>query len=233
MYKNSLVSLRNMEAQRSARRKGLGARYKQENQRRIEDIQRAYMEIFREPVERRDADFIGKEYLMEPETGSDLAPTKSLLPRGREDIAPEEIKNDPEWQAELKKLREQYGFEVGELYRLIQGESGFRPTATNPSGAEGLFQFIPKVTEELGYTPGEIKNMTPAQQLSVYGKYLDRWGYDGRNSLSILHAAPAFANASPDTVVYPKGSVEWEQNPPWRPEDGGDITVESINRYYR
>lgn len=171
--------------------------------------------------------------------GSDQAPLSSPRPRSFDEggeleplrMQAEELLADEKFSAKLSEMKEKYNLSEGELFRLIKGESGFNLRATNKSGAAGLFQFMPSVAKELGTTREEILSMDAGDQLELYDKYLDRWGYDGRNSLSILHAAPAYANASPDTVVYEKGTAAWEQNPGWRGEDGR-ITVASINDYY-
>jgi hypothetical protein len=157
-------------------------------------------------------------------------------PKGREDWYQETgLTKDPAFMQEVERLQEKYpGLTKSELFRIIQGESGFNPRAKNKdSSAAGLFQFIPSTAAELGFTTEEIINMEPAEQVRVYDMYLDRWNYSGGNSLGIMQAAPAYANADPTDVIYKKGSKAWEQNPGWRPSDGGDITVESINAYYR
>jgi len=121
-----------------------------------------------------------------------------------------------------------------ELLRVIDGESSMDPTAKNPdSNASGLFQFIPKVAAELGFTPEEIRDMPASSQLKLYEKYLDNYDYDGSVSLGIMQAAPAKRNASPDTVIYKKGSAAWKQNPGWRDKETGNITRASIDAYYR
>jgi hypothetical protein len=120
-----------------------------------------------------------------------------------------------------------------ELLRIIDGESAMNPSAQNKkSKAAGLFQFKPEVAAELGFTTEEIKNMPASEQLLVYERYLDKYDYDGSYSLGILQAAPAKRNASPDTIIYKKGSNAWNQNPGWR-DSSGKITRASIDAYYR
>ena len=43
--------------------------------------------------------------------------------------------------------------------------------------------------------------MTPAQQMKVYGEYLDRWDYNPQNELGIMQAAPAYANRSGNAEI--------------------------------
>jgi hypothetical protein len=142
------------------------------------------------------------------------------------------LDEDPAFQEKLDEMIRKYpGLTKDEIYRVIQGESGFDSAIVNRStGATGLFQFIPSTANELGYTTAQIQSMTPAQQLAVYDRYLSRWNYQG-GQLGIMQAAPAFANRSPDTEVYSRGSRAWSLNPGWRGPDGR-ITVQSINDYY-
>lgn len=156
-------------------------------------------------------------------------------PRAREDFYEDTgLTEDPEFMLQLKRMQEKFpSLTESELFRVIKGESAFNPKAMNKdTNAAGLFQFMPKVAAELGFTTQDILSMAPAEQLKVYEKYLDRWNYSGKNSLAIMQAAPAYANASDDTVIYKKGSKAWKLNPGWRPANGGDITVKSINDYY-
>lgn len=143
------------------------------------------------------------------------------------------LKSDTVFQAKLAEMKAKYpGLTDDKIYKLIAGESSFDPRARNSTtGASGLFQFTPAVAAEYGYTAEQIRGMSSAQQLAVYDRYLDRWGYSG-GSLGIMNAAPAYAGASDDTVVYKVGSAAWKSNPGWRSPNGGAITVASINNYY-
>ena len=142
------------------------------------------------------------------------------------------LDNDPAFQEQLEKMLEKYpGLTKEELYRVMQGESNFNTTALNSdSGATGLFQFIPSTAEMLGYTTGEIQNMSASEQLAVYDQYLDAFDYRG-GSLGIMQAAPGYASRGDGYEVYEPGSRAYEQNPGWVGADG-KITVGSINSYY-
>lgn len=142
------------------------------------------------------------------------------------------LDNDTEFQAQLNEMLEKYpGLTKEELYRVMQGESNFNSTALNSdSGATGLFQFTPGTAEFLGYTTGEIQNMTPSEQLAVYDQYLDAFDYRG-GPLGIMQAAPAYASKGLGYEVYSPGTKAYEQNPGWVGSDG-KITVASINSYY-
>lgn len=145
----------------------------------------------------------------------------------------ETLKNDPAFMSRLSQMKEEFpGLSEREVFKIIEGESNYNPTAKSKAGAVGLFQMMEEPLAELGFTPEEVMNMEPAEQLAVYSGYLKRWGYDGSFGLGIVQAAPAYRNASPDTVIYKKGSKEWKQNPGWRSAGGGDITKRSIENYY-
>jgi hypothetical protein len=158
-------------------------------------------------------------------------------------VPPAELANDPAWQAELAKLKQEFPqLDEQELYRIIQGESGFDSTDVNPSsGATGFFQFMPKTAAGLGTTTGAIQNMTPAQQLEVYGRYLRDSEYQG-GPLGMIQAAPgkyknlirqygSWPAVPRNTEVYEVGSIYWRDNSPWRGSDGR-ITIGSIEAYY-
>ena len=157
---------------------------------------------------------------------------EGATPGQKEFVPPESLKNDPEFQAKLNEMKGKYpGLTDQQIYNVIGGESGFNFKAVNgQSGATGAFQFIPSTASSLGYSTADIQNMSPAQQLSVYDKYLSTNGYKG-GALGIMQAAPAYAGKPNNFEVYPVGSKAWAQNPGWRGSDG-KITVASINRYY-
>lgn len=200
------------------------------------DLQSRYMtmvksifpeqEIQKEYKTEADSEVGLEELYVEDEKGE-----MQRRPQGRSDVVPEKIKSDPEFMKTVKRLAKKYGRPESEFYRLIQGESAFNPRAVSSAGAVGLTQIMPESLAEIGWTPEEVLAMKPAEQLKVHEQYLDRWGYTGKNSLAILNAAPAFANASGSKEVYEQGTTAWEQNPGWRGKDGR-ITVASINAYY-
>lgn len=159
-------------------------------------------------------------------------------------VPPDDLINDPEWQAELANLKRQFPeLDERDLYKVIQGESGFNSTIVNKdSGATGFFQFIPSTARGLGTSTAEIQKMSPAQQLKVYGKYLGQFNYAG-GPLGIMQAAPGtysnlirkfggnYSNVPGNYEVYSTSSAAWRQNPGWRGPDGR-ITINSINQYY-
>ena len=176
-----------------------------------------------------------QDALQKANTETSLKPKtyEQVVSRLKDPEMPNKFKSDPAFLANLEKLKKDFpGVTEQEVFKIIEGESKGDPTEVSKAGAVGMFQMMEDPLAELGFTPDEILSMEPAEQLSVYGLYLKRWGYDGSYGLGIIQAAPAFRNASPETVVYKKNSKEWKQNPGWRPRSGGDITKRSIENYY-
>lgn len=122
------------------------------------------------------------------------------------------------------------------IKRVIQLESGGKPDAVNPtSGATGLIQFMPDTAKALGTTTEELAKMPVEDQVRFVVKYFENAGINENSTpddYALAVAAPAFVGKPDDTVVYEKGSKAWEQNKPWRPPGGGDITVGSIKAAY-
>lgn len=148
-----------------------------------------------------------------------------------------ELDNDAEFQRELSNLQDRYGVTREQVYGIIAGESSYNPSVINNFGYAGFFQMGNSALTDINarngtnYTPSSIAAMSPAQQLVVYGQYLDRWNYRNSSGLGIMQAAPAFASRPGNAVVYEQGSLAWQRNPAWRGSDGR-ITVDSINAYY-
>jgi len=91
--------------------------------------------------------------------------------------------------------------------------------------------------KELGTTTDKILAMSVEDQVNLYKAYLNKWGWKPGVPLGIMQAAPALSRnwnkRNKSDVVYKKDSKAWKQNPGWRPEDGGDITIASIEDYFR
>lgn len=93
------------------------------------------------------------------------------------------------------------GYEWNALYKLIQGESGFRSNAQNPmSTAYGLFQFL----DSTWGTVGAHKTSDPTQQTIAGLKYIKQ-----------VYGSPAQAYAA-----WSSRSPHWyKQGTPWVPDD--------------
>jgi hypothetical protein len=120
------------------------------------------------------------------------------------------------------------GWPREEADAMIAIESGWDPTARNVQQFGGLIGFSPKLQRDWHVFP--VWNLSAAQQAPLVGKYLDGVGKHWRvpGDTYLTGAAPAYVGAPDAQVIYPHGSKAWEQNPGWRPPDGGSITAGSI-----
>ena len=144
----------------------------------------------------------------------------------------------PPWQHAIRAHAEEAGYNADALERVIRFESGGRADISNPSGATGLIQFMPSVFERMKKPPGyenvthaDLKDLTVEEQMPLVISYLEERGLKpdadvGEYYLAV--AAPGLLGKPDESVAYKKGSKAWEQNPSWRPADGGDITAGSI-----
>lgn len=138
------------------------------------------------------------------------------------------------------------GLNTGAIRRVVGGESNGDPQAASKnSSAKGLWQALdataqrytnPRTGEKFADS-AELAKLAPAEQYQVLTQYLKDSGVtkdSPPDDYALAIAAPAFVGKGADkaAVVYPKGSEKWKANAPWRPADGGDITVGSIIDYY-
>lgn len=156
----------------------------------------------------------------------------SAAPRtGNEDLA-----EMSDFELDLEGAALEADLDPAKMKRIIGAESGGRGDARNAqSGATGILQFMPSIAKSLGTSTEALAKMTPSEQLPFAIKYFKERGIDADSpaeDYAMAVAAPNFIGKPKDTVVYPKGSKAWEQNAPWRPADGGDITVGSIQAFY-
>lgn len=141
--------------------------------------------------------------------------------------------------AELQRQAEEAGLNVGVLGQLVTGESeGDTSAASDKSSAKGIFQLIDKTAQGFGYADAAAYAAEPLdKQIEVGLKLFTGKGLTAespREDYALVLAAPSKVGKwqSRDDVVYAKDSDEWKVNRPWRPSDGGDITVGSISDYY-
>ncbi len=140
-----------------------------------------------------------------------------------------------DWKTEVRRQASAAGYDPDALVGVVQAESGGDPAARNPSGATGLIQFMPNIAKAMGTSTDAIAKMGVAEQVPLVLKYLQDRGVPPKSSQGDMYVAIAaggdFVGKPDTTVVYPKGSAGWRQNPAWRPSDGGDVTVGSIKAY--
>lgn len=140
-----------------------------------------------------------------------------------------------DFEDELMVQAADAGLDERAVRGVIHAESGGDPAAHNPSGATGLIQFMPSIAKAMGTSTEEIGKMTAAQQVPLVIKYLKDRNIDEHSSQGDMYIAVAagggFVGKPDSTVVYKQGSPGWEQNPAWRPKDGGDITIADLKRF--
>lgn len=141
-----------------------------------------------------------------------------------------------DFDLELEGQAMEAGLDPDAMRSVVGHESGGRGDAVNgQSGATGIIQFMPDSARSVGTTTEELAKMSPAEQLPYAVKYFKDRGIteDSKpEDYAMAVAAPAFIGQPDDAVVYAKGTKAWEQNAPWRPADGGDITVGDILKFY-
>lgn len=76
------------------------------------------------------------------------------------------------WQAELRKLAKQKGWDAGAWEQIIQKESGGDPTSVNASsGAFGLGQFLGST--KAAYAKWGAESTNPVMQIRADAKYIE------------------------------------------------------------
>ena len=149
---------------------------------------------------------------------------------------------DEEFIGSVERLADKYGITTREIYEIIDGESDWTPDSVNSLGYKTLFQFgEDAITDINRFTDADvdyntIEKLSPSEQVALYDKHLERWGYDGSVPLAVMQAAPALAKKlkgkSDSAVVYKKNSDEWRANPGWRSKNDGPVTLGSLKGYY-
>lgn len=100
------------------------------------------------------------------------------------------LRNDPDFQRELRRVLDRYpNLTEDQIYGTIIGESGGNPREIN-TRSNGLYGGLFQLGQaSVGLSPQEVASRTPAQQMRLYGSYLDSIGYRG-GGLGMYQAAP-------------------------------------------
>lgn len=132
------------------------------------------------------------------------------------------------------------GYPRGDVEKAVARESGWYPnavacaqTGTRHAIAGGLIQFIPVALKSVGFdgSPDQFAALSGEQQLPYIKKFI------ARMPRSVLHLpgdfglalfTPAHVDKPDDYVIYPVGSLEWEQNPGLRTANNGPITAGKV-----
>lgn len=163
---------------------------------------------------------------------------------------PQMLSSNIDWNVKLHNMCDRYNISQDEVYDIIQGETWPKwnfASHNSSTNAAGAFQFIPASLHfinkryKMNVSTSDVLKMSPVDQLELYDRYLRAWRYDGRVALGFMQAAPGIfykmkrrgIPITDSTIVYERGSGAWKRNPGWREPNDGDVTIGSINRYYR
>jgi hypothetical protein len=129
-----------------------------------------------------------------PETGDDAAVFSAVLAQAAETGEAEAEPAKTDLDRIFAEASARYGVPVNLLKAVAKAESGFRPDAVSPCGAEGIMQLMPATARGLGVTD----SFDPEQNIMGGAQYL-------RDALSrfdgnVEYALAAY-NAGPNAVV--------------------------------
>ena len=147
----------------------------------------------------------------------------------------QKLKKDKEFMSELSSLKKEFnGLTDREVFLSGAKESSLNPKAVNNLGYKGFLQMGEDAAADSGINYENYEKLSIGKQLKEFGKYLRFHKFDpSKHTLGLLLAAPSYKDASPNTVVYKKGSKAAKKNPGWVDSESGNVTVASINNFYR
>jgi soluble lytic murein transglycosylase-like protein len=94
------------------------------------------------------------------------------------------------YDAIISEAAAKYNIDPALLKAVIHAESGFKPNAVSPAGAQGLMQLMPSTAAALGVTDP----FDPEQNIYAGARYLraqlDRFGGDVALALAAYNAGP-------------------------------------------
>ena len=104
----------------------------------------------------------------------------------------------------IGRAADKYRLSCRLIESVIRAESGFRPDAVSPAGAQGLMQLMPATARELGVTDP----FDPAQNIDGGARYirqmLDRFDGDLKLALAAYNAGPGTVTRYNGKVPYPE-----------------------------
>ena len=147
----------------------------------------------------------------------------------------QKLKKDKEFMSELNSLKKEFdGLTDYEVFLSGAKESSLNPKVVNNLGYKGFLQMGKDAAADSGINYENYEKLSIGKQLKEFGKYLRFHKFDpSKHTLGLLLAAPSYKDASPNTVVYKKGSKAAKKNPGWVDSESGNVTVASINNFYR
>lgn len=142
-----------------------------------------------------------------------------------------------DFEIELEALAMENDLDPDKIAPLVKHESGGKADAVSSEGASGVLQIMPVHLRRMGIEPEEFRKLSATEQLPYVMRFFKDNGITSESSaddyaLAVGASDPKWRSMPDSTVIYPKGSKEWKANKPWRPADDGDITKESMLRFY-
>jgi soluble lytic murein transglycosylase-like protein len=92
-------------------------------------------------------------------------------------------------EAAIQRAASMTGMDPNVLRAVAYKESSYNPTATNPSGAQGLFQFMPKTAQSLGVNPFDI-NSAAAGAATYLRNLRNQFGGNMQQALAAYNWGP-------------------------------------------
>lgn len=140
---------------------------------------------------------------------------------------------EPGFARELAAMAQSLGLDPNGIAAVMSLESGFKPSARNPTGgATGLIQFMPATAAHLGTSTPSLARMTAIEQLAFVKKFFSpfaksiRPGVPGDYYMTTF--MPAFVGAPETTVLSTKGHPIYDQNRGLDGDNDGTLTVGDV-----
>src|SRR3954451_7909625 len=109
-------------------------------------------------------------------------------------IAPEEAKPAPPpiltIDQSIVQAGEKHHIDPDFINSVVRAESGFRPRAISPKGAQGLMQLMPKTAAGLGVKDSFDSNENVEAGTRYLRQLLDQFNYDAVKALAAYNAGP-------------------------------------------
>jgi len=98
-------------------------------------------------------------------------------------VADEPVKAAGAWDSLVEKSAEMFGLDPKLIHAVIEVESGGKPDAQSPVGAQGLMQLMPATAKELGVND----SFKPAENIEAGSRYLKKLldRYDGDRDMAL------------------------------------------------
>ena len=141
-------------------------------------------------------------------------------------------KKDMEFMDKVNKFADEKKIKASDLLAVMASESGFDPTAKNPtSGAMGLIQFTPKTAKFLGTSTEDLSKMSRSEQFEYVKKFFEKSGglKEGANAGDI-YAQIYLPSKKNDNILSKKGEDYYEGNKEFDIGGKGYITKEDLQQ---